>query len=67
MTYRGMLGANLGSALRNLSQGVNTYAILGERNTVTGYAKLFSSSARRELTEQGLLDQNFIQDRAISF
>lgn len=66
MTYRGMLGANLGSALRNLSQGVNTYATLGEKYTAVGYSKLFSPAARRELKEQGILDSTIIQDRSIS-
>lgn len=65
-TYRGMLGGNLGSALRNLSQGVNTYATLGERDTLAGYTKLFSGAARKELSEQGILENNFIQDRTIS-
>lgn len=66
MTYRGMLGANLGSALRNLSQGVNTYAVLGEKYTAIGYAKLFSPSARNELKVQGILDNTIITDRTIS-
>ncbi len=66
LTYRGMLGLNLGSALRNLSQGVNTYATLGERDTFLGYAKLFSKENRDELAREGVLDNNFIQDRALS-
>jgi len=64
--YRGMLGLNLGSALRNLSQGANTYAKLGEKYTAIGYAKLFSPSARSEVLEQGILDNNIIQDRLLS-
>lgn len=66
LTYRGMLGLNLGSALRNLSQGVNTYATLGERDTFLGYVKLFSKENRDELAREGVLDNNFIQDRALS-
>lgn len=66
LTYRGMLGLNLGSALRNLSQGVNTYATLGERDTFLGYAKLFSKENRDELEREGVLANNFIQDRALS-
>ena len=65
-TYRGMLGLNLGSALRNLSQGVNTYAVLGEKYTAIGYAKLFSKPNFDELVREGVLAQNFIEDRAIS-
>jgi len=66
MTYRAMLGLNLSSALKNISQGVNTYAKLGERYTLTGYAKLFSSKAREELVTEGVLNAGFIQDRALS-
>ena len=66
MTYRGMLGANLGSALRNISQGINTYATLGEKYTVIGYAKLFNTNAHKELAEQGVLFGNFIEDRTLS-
>lgn len=66
MTYRGMLGANLGSALRNLSQGVNTYAVLGEKYTAIGYAKLLQPASQRELIEQGIFNNNFIEDRVLS-
>lgn len=65
-TYRGMLGLNVGSALRNLSQGINTYAKLGEKYTVIGYSKLFSPKNLAELTEEGVLSANFVQDRAMS-
>lgn len=66
MTYRGMLGLNVGSALRNLSQGINTYAKLGEKHTVLGYANLFKPGAKAELEEVGVLADNFIQDRSLS-
>lgn len=66
MTYRGMLGLNPASALRNLSQGVNTYAKLGEKYTAIGYVKLFSKGALDELKEVGVLADTFIQDRALS-
>lgn len=66
MTYRGMLGLNPGSALRNLSQGINTYAVLGERYTATGYLKLFSKGAMKEIKEQGIMAPGFIQDRTLS-
>lgn len=66
MTYRAFLGGNLGSALRNLSQGINTYAVLGERDTALGYMKLFSAENRKELAEQGIFANNFIQDRTIN-
>lgn len=66
VTFRGMLGLNPASALRNLSQGVNTYAVLGEKYTALGYAKLFNSNARKELVESGIFDNGFIQDRALN-
>lgn len=66
--YRGTLGLNVGSALRNLTQGANTYAKLGERYTITGYTKVFTKLLTRnldELTEVGVLQDNFIQDRKL--
>lgn len=66
MTYRGMLGLNPGSALRNISQGINTYAVLGEKYTAIGYAKLLSRDALREAAEQGVFSPSFIQDRNLS-
>ena len=66
MTGRGMLGLNPGSALRNLSQGINTYAVLGEKYTVIGYAKLFNKGSMRELVEEGVLNAGFIEDRVLS-
>lgn len=64
--YRGTLGLNVSSALRNLTQGVNTYAKLGEKYTAIGYTKLISRMAQRDLGElfdQGILDDAFVQDR----
>lgn len=66
MTFRGMLGLNPGSALRNLSQGINTYAELGEKYTVLGYAGLFKKGAMEELKREGVLNAGFVQDRVLS-
>lgn len=66
VTYRAMLGLNIGSALRNLSQGMNTYAKLGEKYTVIGYAKLLSKGAREEIAREGVLGQDIVQDRLLS-
>lgn len=66
MTYRAKLGLNIGSALRNLSQGANTYAKLGEKYTFLGYAKLLSPENHKELLDQGILNSSFVQDRALS-
>ncbi len=65
-TYRGMLGLNAGSALRNLSQGINTYAKLGEKYTALGYLKLFSPENMKELNASGILNSAFVQDRVLS-
>jgi len=66
--YRGTLGLNFGSALRNLTQGVNTYAKLGERYTAEGYIKVIPEilSGSNELKASGVLRDNIIQDRQIS-
>lgn len=66
MVYRAFLGLNPGSAIRNLSQLSNTYAKLGEKHTIAGYMKLFSPQARKELVDEAVLSNNFIQDRNLS-
>lgn len=63
--YRGTLGMNVSSALRNLSQAANTYAELGERWTATGYMKLVRNWGLDELERVGVLKDSFIQDRNI--
>lgn len=66
--YRGTLGLNFSAALRNLTQGANTYAKLGEKYTVLGYSRLFSNMVSRNLDElfhEGILDENLVQDRTI--
>ncbi len=64
--YRGGLWFNVSSTLRNLSQGINTYAVLGEKYTALGYAKLFSKANRQEIIDQGVLNAGFIDDRILS-
>ena len=68
MVYRGTLGLNVGSAMRNLTQGVNTYAELGEKYTPVGYAKMVRAlaSKSKELEEVGVLSNNFIEDRSLN-
>lgn len=64
--YRGLLALNPASALRNLSQGANTYAKLGEKYTTIGYFKLFTKMATRnlqELYDHGVLDEGLVQDK----
>lgn len=62
MIYRSTLGLNVGAALRNLTQGVNTYAKLGEGYTLKGYFDLVRNGTK-ELFDNGLLEDNVIQDR----
>lgn len=66
--YRGTLGLNFGSALRNLSQGANTYAKLGEKYTIIGYAKTFSRLLTNnfdELKRVGVLSDELMQDKKV--
>lgn len=68
MVYRATLGLNPGSALKNLTQGANTYAKLGEKYTVIGYTKAMKALATGsdELEQAGVLKQDFIQDRSLN-
>lgn len=64
--YRGALGLNVGSAMRNLSQGVNTYAVLGEKYTALGYAETVKHLIRNdfdELAKHNVLLDDIIIDR----
>jgi len=66
MIFRGALGLNLGSAIRNITQGVNTYATLGEKYTAKGYLTLFkklASNDMKELEDNNILSQNIGMDR----
>ncbi|HEC64760.1 MAG TPA: hypothetical protein ENI23_05680 [bacterium] len=66
MIYRGALGMNVGSAMRNLTQGVNTYATLGEKYTAIGYSKAVQHLMRNdfdELIKHNVLSGNIVQDR----
>lgn len=64
--YRGALGLNVSSALKNLSQGANTYAKLGEKYTIIGYSKLLKNWSSKELEQVGVLADSFIQDKNLS-
>lgn len=66
--YRGFLGLNFSSALRNLSQGANTYAKLGEKYTTIGYSKMLwklTTHDFAELMDSGILDDAYVQDRKL--
>jgi hypothetical protein len=60
--YRGTIGLNITSPLRNLTQGVNTYAKLGERYTAEGYIRLFNKGSYDELVNNHVLDDMIIAE-----
>jgi hypothetical protein len=66
MVYRAFLGLNVGSAVKNLTQGVNTFSKLGTKYTTIGYTNLLTKMGNKELVEQGILSQDMIQDKTIS-
>lgn len=68
MVYRATLGLNPGTALKNLTQGANTYSRLGEKYTIIGYAKAAKSIATGsdELEKVGVLKGDFIEDRSLN-
>lgn len=68
MFNRGLIGLNPASALRNLSQGANSYAKLGEIHTTKGYIQIFKKIITRdtsELVDEGVLDEGLIQDKKV--
>lgn len=65
-TYRATLGMNVGSAVRNLTQGINTFAELGSRWTAKGYYDALKHIDGEELKKVGVLTDSFIEDRTIS-
>lgn len=66
MVYRGTLGANVGSAVRNLTQGVNTFSELGTKWTLKGYSDMLKNWNADELAKSGVLRDSFVQDRTLS-
>jgi len=68
LVYKGALGLNFGSAVRNLSQGANTFAELGGKYTAVGYQQFFRRGgiANDELLRSGIYNDSFIQDRGLS-
>ena len=63
MVYRGALGLNPASAIKNLTQGANTYAKLGEKYTIRGYIDMVKNWNTDELKRVGVLADEFIQDK----
>lgn len=56
MIYRGAIGLNFNTAIKVATQGVNTYAKLGEKYTGIGYVKMITLRGDKELTESGVLN-----------
>ncbi len=65
--YRGTLGFNLGSALKNLTQFVNTYAELGEKYTAIGYTQLITKGIDELKKEVVLSDMVVSEHKNTSF
>lgn len=61
--YRGTLGLNVGTAVRNLTQAANTYAKVGEKNLIKGYVTLAKNWRSGELEKSGVLRDALLQDR----
>lgn len=66
--YRGTLGLNIGSAVKNLTQGANTFAKLGPSYTLLGYTRTLKHllTGSDELEKVGVLSSDLIQDRTIN-
>lgn len=64
-TYKGALGLNVGSAIRNTSQLSNNYALLGEKKFGQGVVDLVRKGTK-ELVDNGVLVDNFIEDRNLN-
>ena len=54
--FRATLGLNLGAAVRNLMQGVNTFSTLGTKHTIQGYSDL-ATKGIGELKDTGALSE----------
>lgn len=66
--FRGLLGLNVSTAIRNLTQGVNTYAELGEKYTIIGYKDMLQAikEGDPEVYKVGVLADNIVQDSALT-
>lgn len=70
--FRGLLGLNPASALRNIQQSTNTYAMIGEKDFGLGLMKTLQNMPRyaanmdTELEKVGVLGKDIIQDRTVN-
>lgn len=65
MISRAKIGGSITSFAKNLTQGVNTFSDLGAIYTTRGYIDIVKFGAK-ELEENGVLAQPFIEDRTYS-
>ena len=69
--YRGLIGLNPVSALKNLTQATNTFAELGTKYTFIGYVKVVQNlpkimtGKQTELEATHVLADSFIQDQSL--
>lgn len=72
MVYRGLIGLNPLTALRNIQQSTNTYATLGEKNFLKGAIKTvqnlpkYITNQPTELERVGVLGHDIVQDRTLN-
>lgn len=70
--FRALLGLNPGTALRNIQQSTNSYAMLGEKQFGVGLVKTIQNLPRllvgkdTELEQVGVLTKNILQDQTIN-
>jgi hypothetical protein len=65
---RGAFWFNPKTAIRNITQGVNTYSELGELYTVIGYAEMAKKMAMQDFTElhrEGILEYSIADDISV--
>ena len=65
MISRAKIGLSITSFAKNITQGVNTFAELGAKYTTRGYMDLAKFGAK-ELNENGVLMESFIEERIVS-
>lgn len=67
--YKGTLGLNVSSAIRNTSQLNNSYALLGEKYMFKGGVQFIKRLIQKdfdELYKEGVLNNSFIEDKTLS-
>lgn len=66
--YRGALWFNPKSAIQNLAQQSNNYAVLGEKHFMLGWYDFLENNTRngaKELFDEGVLENRFLKDNSL--